>query len=80
MEDLMMQLARFGRPHLWRMPDGDWACRVEMFTTGVGVSFEVKYFRGTTPMDALQHCKELMDAALTQLAPVRPTLLGGEHA
>lgn len=74
MEDLLDYLARFGNPHLWRMRDGDWVCRMEMFVTGPGLSFEVKCLDGKTPMDALQRCKERMDAALTQLAPACPTL------
>lgn len=74
LEAILEYLSRFGRPHLWRMTDGDWACRVEMFVTGQGVSFEVKHLSGKSPMEALEGCKRNMEAALADLAAAHPRL------
>jgi hypothetical protein len=61
---------------LWRMKDGEWACRLEVFVIGEGISFEVKHVRGATPKDALQGCKANLDAAFAQFATSTKTLNG----
>jgi hypothetical protein len=64
LEAVLTGLARCGKPRLFRMSDG-WYCGVEMNTTALGASFEVKSeFNHGTPLEAAAECRRRVDAAL----------------
>lgn len=66
-EELLDYLCKFGLPRLGKTDKG-WYAVVDMFVTGVGVSFEIKSgFGNRTPKAALIVCAERLDNTFKKL-------------
>ena len=66
LEDVLMQLARWGRPRIgqYGSTDSGWHCLVDVTVTPVGITFEAKSdFNHATPISAALQCrKNLLEA------------------
>ena len=68
LEDIIMDLAKWGRPSLMQHRDGDWSCGVEVNVTPVGAKFDVRSdFKHGTPSEAAAVCRDRLLKALDAL-------------
>lgn len=69
LQDVLLRLARFGRPGLRRSTHSDgWHCYVDMAVNQVGASFEIKSeFDLPTPLAAALQCEERAHEALKKI-------------
>lgn len=59
LEELMLELTKYGRPRLSQQNKGTWHCCVDMRTGVKGADFEIKSeFRHKTMMEAAHVCLE----------------------
>lgn len=64
LEQLLVEMAKHGKPRLSMVGDG-WFCCVEMNTNTTGTSFEVKSdFSMPTPTAATTQCRDRIAAAM----------------
>lgn len=67
-EELLIELERFGYPKLIKIDDDGWYAKIEVFVTGKGVSFDVvSEFGRKTPKDSLVQCHERLISALQKI-------------
>ena len=72
LEQLMVDLARYGKPRLSMVRPGLWHASIEMNTSAVGASFDVKAeFDHATPVEAVTTLAQRMHAALARMG-VKP--------
>lgn len=68
LEHLMVELASYGKPRLSMVRPGLWHASIEMNTSAVGATFDVKAeFDHATPMEAVTTLSERMHAALARM-------------
>jgi hypothetical protein len=70
MEDLLLDLARYGTPQMFLLAPTKWHCSVEMRININGAAFEIKA-TGETPSAAVSACHTRMQDALRQLGSAR---------
>ncbi len=67
LEDLLLQLDKYGKPHVFRSDRG-WHVSVEMSVMGAGIRFEVKSeFNHATPSIAAKVCVERVYLAIKKI-------------
>lgn len=65
LEDVLLELTKWGTPRVQSFDDGTWYCCVNVKVTPVGVTFEAKSdFKQKTPLDAAIQCRENLRAAV----------------
>ena len=65
LEDVLLDLAKWGCPYLHCHNDGEWSLRVDANITPLGAKFEVRSeFNCKTPMAAALQCRERLLAAV----------------
>jgi hypothetical protein len=65
LEDVLLELAKWGCPYLHCHRDGEWSARVDANITPLGAKFEVRSeFNCKTPMQAALQCRERLLAAV----------------
>lgn len=65
LEDVLLELAKWGCPYLHCHRDGEWSARVDANITPLGAKFEVRSeFTHKTPMTAALQCRERLLAAV----------------
>ena len=63
LEDVLIELERYGEPMLLKMKKG-WLSKVEVFVTGKGTSFDVRSDYRRTPHDAASECYDRLMLAI----------------
>lgn len=66
LEDVLLDLARWGRPRVGQYgDDGTWHCGVDVNVAPTGVKFEAKSdFKRRTPLEAALQCRENLRGAV----------------
>jgi hypothetical protein len=66
LEDVLMQLAKWGRPRVGQYgDDGTWHCGVDVNVAPTGIKFEAKSdFNQKTPLEAALQCRKNLLAAV----------------
>lgn len=69
LDEILANLQRFGKPRLGIYGgDGLWSCKVEMFVSGLGLSFDVRSeYDHATPLEAAEVCEKRMMQALNDI-------------
>lgn len=68
LEDILLELSRFGQARLHQFKDGEWSCAVDANITPIGAKFEVRSeFTCKTPTAAAVQCRERLHAAIKAL-------------
>ncbi|MDC0003766.1 hypothetical protein OAE19_05135 [Porticoccaceae bacterium] len=68
-EEYLLELEKYGKPHLSKMDHG-WNARIDVFVTGEGVTFKaLSEFECPAPKDALAQCYERLNTALNKIKP-----------
>ena len=70
MNNLLLDIARYGQPMLFLTASKKWHCGVEMHINITGAKFEVKA-QGESPEAAVKNCHENMLNALAQLSSLQ---------
>jgi len=66
-QEVLIFLSNYGDPRMSKTKTG-WYCKIELFVTGKGITFEVcTDFKQPTPLNAAHTCAELMLTALNDL-------------
>lgn len=72
LEDLLIDLQRFGQPYL-SMHNSGWHCSIKMHVAAVGATFDVRSeFGHATPSSAVRDCAERVAAALATMQRGKP--------
>lgn len=67
-EDMLLELARFGRPSLMQHSDGTWGCSVDVKVNSTGVDFKVRADHNHKNMRAsVRQCLERLRKSLSDL-------------
>lgn len=67
-EDMLIELARFGRPSLMQHSDGTWGCSVDVKVNSTGVDFKVRADHNHKDMRAsVRQCLERLRKSLSEL-------------
>lgn len=72
LEDVILDLARFGTPRLSMPNKKGWYCTVDVNVTPTGAKFEVRSeFDKETPIAAALECQQRLSAALAAIGAAR---------
>lgn len=65
LEDVLLELSKWGQPRVSQFKDGEWACTVDANITPLGAKFEVRSdFSCKTPTQAALQCRERLLASI----------------
>jgi len=68
LEDVLLELTKWGTPRVQYFDDGTWYCCVNVKVTPVGVTFEAKSdFKQPTPLAAALQCRANLLAAVKSI-------------
>lgn len=69
LEDVLLELAKWGRPRVGQYgSDGTWNCNLDVSITPIGAKFEVRSdFKQTTPLAAALQCRENLREAVKKI-------------
>lgn len=72
LEDVLVDLAKWGRPRLGQYgDDGAWHCSVDVNVAPTGVKFEAKSdFKRKTPLEAALQCRDNLRGAVKAIGGV----------
>lgn len=67
LEDMLLAIAKHGKPFLHNHDDGTWSCKTSMHVSSVGVSFEVRSdFTHKSPYSAVKQTLDRMIETLSK--------------
>lgn len=74
MNEVLLNIARYGEPLLMQLSTGDWVASVKMKINITGATFDVKA-REKTPELAVRACEKNMLDAIAQLSSLKTNAL-----
>ena len=68
LEDLLQELSNYGLPRLMKFDDGTWHCKIDVFISPQGASFEISSgFNNKTHREAARVCLARLYNALKEM-------------